>query len=124
MWDLPITTDKKIGANRPDITIHDREKNKALLIDFSVPYDTNIILKTAEKLTKYKELEIELKKCWKLTSVEIIPVIVGALGTVSTDLKKYLNLISENLDINIVQKTALLGTANILRGILSTENII
>ena len=124
MWDVPITTDKKVGANRPDITIHDREKNKALLIDFSVPYDTNIILKTAEKLTKYKELEIELKKCWKLTSVEIIPVIIGALGTVSTDLKKYLNLISENIDINVVQKTALLGTANILRGILSTENII
>ena len=123
MWDYPITTAKKVGANRPDIVIHDRKEKKAVLIDFSVPYDTNIVEKTAEKITKYRDLEIEIKKCWKLDKVITVPVVIGALGTVSMDHSKYLNIISKNLDPNIIQKTALLGTANILRSVLSMETV-
>ena len=123
MWDYAIITDKKVGANRPDITIHDRKEKKVILIDFSVPYDMNIVEKTAEKITKYRDLEIEIKKCWKLNNVITVPVIVGALGTVCADFLKYLKLISKNLNPNIIQKTALLGTANILRSVLSMESI-
>ena len=119
MWDSPITTDKKVCANRPDITIHDRKERKAVLIDFSVPYDTNIVEKTAEKLIKYKDLEIEIQKCWNLKETSTVPVIIGALGTVSTDHKQYLKNLSENINPNVVQKPALLGTANILRNVLS-----
>ena len=54
-------------------------------MDFSVPYDMNIVLKTAEKLVKYKDLEIEIQKCWNLKEISTVPVVVGALGTVSTD---------------------------------------
>ena len=123
MWDYPIITEKKVGANRPDITIHNRETNTAILVDFSVPYDMNIMEKTAEKLTKYRDLEIEIKKCWNLKNVRTIPVIIGALGTVSTDHVQYLNLLSKNLNPDILQKTALLGTANILRSVLSMETL-
>ena len=52
-----------------------------------------------------------------------MPVVIGALGTVSMDHSKYLNIISKNLDPNIIQKTALLGTANILRSVLSMETV-
>ena len=118
MWDSAITTDKKVGANQPDVTVHNRKEKSATLIDFSVPNDHNIVAKTAEKLTKYRDLEVELKKCWNLKTVKTIPVIIGALGAVSTDHARYLNLISKNIDAKIVQKTALLGTANILRCVL------
>ena len=121
MWDLPIITGKNIGANRPDITIHDKNQKKALLIDFSVPCDINIVNKTAEKLTKYKELEVEIQKCWNLKKVTIVPIIVGALGAVSTDHAQYLKLIPGKIEAKIVQKTALLGTANILRSVLSMD---
>ena len=47
MWDHSLITEKKVGANRPDITIHDREANEAILIDFSVPYDMNIMEKNS-----------------------------------------------------------------------------
>merc|ERR1712045_552932 len=104
-------------------TIHDRKNRKAILIDFSVPYDMNIVKKTAEKITKYRDLEIEIKKCWKLNNVITVPIIVGALGTVSTDPLKYLKIISKNLNPNIVQKTALLGMANILRSVISMKTI-
>ena len=119
MWDSPIVTDKKVCANRPDIVIHDRKKRKAILIDFSVPYDTNIVDKTAEKLIKYRDLEIEIQKCWNLKETSTVPVIIGALGTVCTDHAQYLKSLSENINPDVVQKTALLGTANILRSVLS-----
>ena len=45
MWDSPIITGKKIGANRPDITVHDKKQKSALLVDFSVPCDLNIVIK-------------------------------------------------------------------------------
>ena len=122
MWDYPITTDKKVCANRPDITIHFKKERKVQFVDFSVPYDTNIVNKTAEKLMKYRDLEIEVQKCWDLKEISTVPVIVGALGTVSTDFKQYLKILSKNINPNIVQKTALLGTANILRSVLSMNN--
>ena len=45
MWDFSLITDKRIPANRPDITIHDRKTRTATLIDVSVPIDTNIVKK-------------------------------------------------------------------------------
>ena len=44
---------------------------------------------------------------------------VGALGTVSTDHTQYLKILSNKINPNIVQKTVLLGTANILQSVLS-----
>ena len=126
MWDHPLITDKKVHANRPDITIHKKKEKELVLVDFSIPHDTNIVEKTAEKLTKYKDLEIELQKCWDLKKTLTVPVIIGALGTVSTDHIQYLKNLSENIDPVVVQKIAMLGTANILQSVLSiktdTEN--
>ena len=66
LWDFSIQTDKKIMVNRPDIVIKDKTKNTCLLLDVSVPSDTNTSLKTYEKLSKYKSIEIEVGKMWKL----------------------------------------------------------
>ena len=51
----------------------------------SVKSDSNISAKEFEKLSKYKDLEIEIAKMWKMKT---IPVIVGALGMI----KNYLLL--------------------------------
>ena len=59
LWDS-IITDRRISANRPDVVIHDRKSKTCLLIDVSVPDDKNIALKEAEKIIKYKNLEIEI----------------------------------------------------------------
>ena len=45
MWDFSLITDKRIPANRPDITIHDRKTRTTTRIDVSVPIDTNIVKK-------------------------------------------------------------------------------
>ena len=81
LWDMPIHTDREIKANRPDIVVKDYQERKCLLIEVSVPTDDNVSLKEMEKLSKYKDLEIEITRMWGLKT-ETIPIIVGALGMI------------------------------------------
>jgi len=48
----------------------------------------------------------------------IIPVIMGATGTVSKSFIKYVNNIPGKYEVKELQKTAILGTAHILRKVL------
>ena len=118
-WDMAIITDKKVKCNIPDILIHDSNTRSCQIIDVAVPVCTNIVRKNAEKITKYRELGIELQKCWNLTEVKIIPVVCGALGTVGGNIEIYLKMISPEIKFNVIQKTVLLGTAHILRNFLT-----
>ena len=77
-----MITNKNTPTNRPDTEIYDRTKKKLLLIDIFVPIDTNIVNKTIKKYTKYRNLEIELQKCWGLKKIETIPILLGALGII------------------------------------------
>jgi hypothetical protein len=45
----------------------------------------------------------------------VIPVIIGATGTISKSFRKYVTNIPGGHDIKELQKTAILGTAHILR---------
>ena len=119
LWDKTILTDKKVKHNRPDITIHDTNTRECIFIDVSIPVCSNIVQKEAEKITKYRDLEIEVQKCWNLRKVRTIPIIIGALGTATSGIEEYLKLISPNIQFNMVQKIALLGTAHILRNFLT-----
>ena len=51
--------------------------------------------------------------------IKSIPIVIGALGTVCKDINDYLKTISPNIEFRTVQKTALLGTAYILRNFLT-----
>ena len=53
-----------------------------------------IILKESEKKDKYLDLARELKKLWNM-KVKIVPVVIGALGTITKGLLKGL----EDLEI-------------------------
>jgi hypothetical protein len=49
---------------------------------------------------------------------KMTPVIIGATGTISKSFRKYFSSIPRKHDIKELQKTAILGTAHILRGVL------
>jgi hypothetical protein len=53
----------------------------------------------------------------------VIQVITGATGTISKSFRKYVRAIPENHEVKELQKTAILGTANILRKVLMLKYI-
>ena len=49
----------------------------------------------------------------------VIPVIIGATGNISKSFRKYVSDISGNHDVKELEKIAILGTAHILRKVLT-----
>ena len=120
LWDYDIQTDHAIQARRPDIVLVEKGKDVVSLIDVAVPWDSRVASKEQEKVNKYQDLKIELKRIWQKEKVEVIPIIIGALGAIPKNLKKNLERIGVDLPIGLLQKSVLLGTSNILRRVLST----
>jgi hypothetical protein len=50
---------------------------------------------------------------------KVIPVITGATGTISMSFRIYMSNIPGNHEVKELQKTAILGTAHILRKVLT-----
>jgi len=117
LWKQKVQTDRTIPSNKPDITIRDNEKGTCVLIDVAISGDRNMIKKEAEKILKYKDLTIEIQRMWNVKT-KVIPVIIGATGTISSSFRKYVSNIPGNHEVKELQKTAILGTAHILRKVL------
>ena len=66
LWDFTIHTDRSIKANRPDIIVKDCKKKTCLWIYMTVPSDRYLSLKEHEKISKYKDLAIEIQNRWHL----------------------------------------------------------
>jgi len=49
---------------------------------------------------------------------KVIPVIIGATGTISKSFREYVSNIPGKHEVKELQKTAILGTAHILRKVL------
>jgi hypothetical protein len=115
LWNQQIQTDRTIPNNKPDIIIRDNEKRTCMLIDVAISGDRNVNKKQTEKILKYKDLTTEIQLMWNV----MIPVIIGATGTISKSFRKYVSNIPGNHDVKELQKTAILGTAPILRKVLT-----
>lgn len=119
IYNEQVHTDRTISANKPDIIIKNREQGTCILIDVAIPADNNVTRKEAEKVLKYRDLAIEIQRMWQL-KVDIVPIVIGALGTTSTTFWKYLSKIpSKHITHEKIQTTALYGTAHILRKVLN-----
>ena len=87
-------------------------------MDVAVPSDQNISLKEFQKLSKYKDIEIEVTKMWKLKT-KIIPVVIGALGMIKKGTQNFIDQIPGKLSLQEMQKIVLTNTAHILRKVFS-----
>ena len=88
-------------------------------MDFAVLADHRIKLKECKKKDKYLDLARELKKLWNM-KVTIVPIVIGAFGTVTKGLLKGLEDLEIGGRVETIQTTALLKTARILRRVLET----
>ena len=120
LWDFNIQTDHLNPARRPDLIIINKRKRICKIVEFAVPVDHRVNLKESEKKDKYLNLARELKKkLWNM-KVTIVPVVIGALGTVTKGLLTGLEDLEVGGREETIQTTALLRTARILRRVLET----
>ena len=92
LYDFNIFTDHLISARRPDLVYVDKQSRKAYLIDIACVMDRNVMTKEKEKVDKYLSLMIELQSLWNTTD-EIVPLIFGALGSLSDSIFTNLSLL-------------------------------
>ena len=86
----------------------------------TIPSDRNVSIKEVEKLSKYKDLEVEISKIWNMKTITI-PVVIGALGVIEKGMRSDIEKIPGKISSEELQKITLLGTALILRKVLSID---
>ena len=88
------------------------------MIYVTVPADKNVSLKEFQKLSKYKDLEIEVTKMWKLNT-KTISVLIAALGMIKKGAQNFIDQITGKPSVQEMQKQVLTSTAQILRKVPS-----
>ena len=58
---------------------------------------------------------------WRMKDVEVIPVLIGALGAVTKQFKKWIQKLDLEIEVEMLQKPCLLGTARIIRKVLDMK---
>jgi len=96
------------------ITFVFKKSNEVFLI--AIPGDSRFSHKCTKKYSKYVDLKIEVACMWRCKKVAVVPIIVGALGSIPIDLSSYLEKphLSSSL-IQTFQKSLLFSTTSIIR---------
>ena len=113
--DINVQSDSVIEARRPDIVPIDKKERKEIIIVIAVPADVRVGEKEREKVEKYQDLKREIGRLWRLKMVEVVPIVIGALGSVIKEFDGWIEKLRITNYVKVMQKTALLGTARKLR---------
>ena len=110
---------KRVNNNNNNNDNNNNNKTICKSVDFSVPADHGIKLKECEKKDKYLDLARDFKNLWNI-KVTIIPIVIGAFGTVTKGLLKALDVLEVGGRVKTFQTTALLRITRVLRRVLET----
>ena len=116
LWNFDIYSNHLISARRPDLIIIYKKKRNWKIDDFAVPAYHKI---KCEKKDKYPDLARQFKKLWNMKET-IVPIMIGAFGTVTKGLLKGLEDLEVSKRVETIKMTALLKTARILRRVLES----
>ncbi len=123
LWDVPISTDEDIVARRPDVFLQDKMNSHLYLIEMAVAWDSIQEERRAEKQPKYWELCADLRRQFRGYRMDVVPVVIGGLGTVTHCLVKDLRCLPTAgkavSQMEGMQRSVLCSSVRILRGHLS-----
>ena len=119
-WNIPIKTAIRCKHNRPDIVLWDREQKSCTVVEVSCPADVNVSSKVVEKENIYGELMRNLQLLYPDYKFSFVPIIIGALGYVTTDLHKSLEMLGfskkeQSKLTRILQIQSISGTVKICK---------
>ena len=80
---MNVQCDNVIVEWRPDIVIVNKMEKTTIIIDVAIPRDKRIIDKEKEKIEKYQNLKREILRLWNIKKIDVIPVVLWALGRVT-----------------------------------------
>ena len=89
-------------------------------MEFSVPWDKNVLLKEDEKITRCIPLVKEIRKVHGV-STKIVPIILGSIGTVINQLKADLAVLGTERILGGIQTLVLIGIHNTLRKVMNSD---
>eukprot|EP00957_Ditylum_brightwellii_P034959 2649482-Ditylum_brightwellii.AAC.1 len=108
MYDMTQKVDHTVSTNHPDLVILDEVKKTALLIDVTCQIDINMVYAAAKKHKKYCNLDIAMKKQYKLRKIQTLPIVIGALGILCHNFDTNLAKVSPHACATTIQKEVLL----------------
>ena len=119
-WEPTIPTTVKLDHNKPDLHLK-LPTGKHLLIEVTVCRDDLVADRTEKKAQKYMELRDNVAAQWG-KHVQVLPIAIGVTGVISKQTLhsvRVLNRCGINLHPSALQKTAAVGSAKIVRRVLS-----
>ena len=105
---------EKYYMHEPEKVTKMEDKCWCLIVDVAVPDDVYELKKETEKRLKYKDLQIEISRM-RNVKTKVVAVVLGALGTMSDNFNKEIELIPGKPIAEDFQNIVLNGTAHILR---------
>ena len=122
-WNLSINTSQKVPHDKPDLVIWNTKEKTCNIVEFSCPADINITKKEEEKLSAYVPLVRNLQIMHPKYHYKIIPIVLGALGSIPKSLNGYLcqpgfNSLEPKRMICKMQSISATGTAKICKSFL------
>ena len=81
-----------------------KQEKKSIIIDIAVPADKRIGEKENEKVEKYQDLKREIARMWNMRTVQVVPIVVGSLGSVTKNLDKWLGKLNVKLVFHYYRK--------------------
>jgi len=77
-----------VPNNKLDITIRDNDMATRILKDVEISGDRNVTKKEAEKILKYRDPTVEIKRMWN-AKTKVISIIMVVTGKISKSLRKH-----------------------------------
>ena len=105
LWYFTIQYDTKIEARRSDIIVIDKTKMEVKVVYVTILGDQRVNERKVGKIEKYKVLKDGITRMWGMKEVIVMPVVVGALGAISTGFPKYIAAIGIEMRVEHAQKT-------------------
>ena len=74
------------------------------IVDVTIPGDEWVNERKVRKIVKYKVFKDGIARMWGMRVVIVIPIVVGALGAISTGFEKYIAAIGIEMRVEHAQK--------------------
>ncbi|KIH46084.1 reverse transcriptase [Ancylostoma duodenale] len=139
-WNDSIWTSVGLAHNRPDLLVWDKVAKRIWIVEISVSWFTRVQAQEERKIGKYginstlpedtavgsfypgPNLKSVLQKDRKCR-VDVIPIVVGACGEVTPNLRRYINALelpdSTDVLIERIERAAVMGTNRLVKCHLS-----